>query len=273
MTMPNQGQERYDLEIPEEGLDYDILDVAFNPTTRAFIKSNHLQSGMRVLDVGCGSGRMTHYLAECVGQEGRVVSIDNSQEQLTRAQLYCEQKGSKNVLFKLLSVYDLNILGETFDAIYCRFVLHHLHSPRQVINLFYEHLNKNGIYIAEEGIISAAFAYPPSNAWSFSRGQISSPDEEKDGHNRDGEFGMKLYYWMKKAGFTINDIKLIQPVLTTTEQKNQLLSGHEAYKKTALSQGKSLEEWEAEKQELVRLANDDLSIVGFYQSCQVCGIK
>ena len=44
-------------------------------------------------------------------------------------------------------------------------------------------------------------------------------------------------------------------------------------KKTALLQGKSEAEWERERQELIRLAKDDFSIVGFYQSCQVCGVK
>jgi len=69
--------ERYELEIPDEGLDYDILDMAFNPTTKSFIEANGIQKGMRVLDVGSGSGIMTHYLARKVGQKGHVLSIDN----------------------------------------------------------------------------------------------------------------------------------------------------------------------------------------------------
>jgi len=172
-----------------------------------------------------------------------------------------------------LTIYDLDSLNETFDLIYCRFVLHHLHSPRLAIRLFYQVLNKGGIYIAEEGIVSAAFAYPPSTAWQGSRGAILPPEEDIDGINRDGEFGMKLYYWMKKSDFTNKDTKLIQPVLTTHEQKNKLLEGHDALKKTSLLQGKSEVAWEAERQELIRLAHDEFSIVGFYGSCQVCGVK
>ncbi|CZL29219.1 class I SAM-dependent methyltransferase [Legionella pneumophila] len=264
-----QDKEHYELEIPEEGLDYDILDMAFNPTTQSFIEMNGIQSGIRVLDVGSGSGVMTHYLAKLVGHEGHVLSIDNSLEQLRRAKHYCQEQGDNNVTFKQLSVYDLNSLNETFDLIYCRFVLHHLHSPRLAIHLFYQALNTGGIYIAEEGIVSAAFAYPPSKAWQGSRGHILPPEEEKDGISRDGEFGMKLFYWMKKSGFAIKDIKLIQPVLAIHEQKKKLLDGHDAYKKTALLQGKSEAEWATERQELIHLANDNFAIVGFYQSCQV----
>ena len=266
--------ESYDFEIPEEGLSYDILDLAFNSCTKAFIIEHAaIKPGMRVLDVGSGSGVMTHFFAKQVGQQGHVLSIDISVEQLNRAKHYCEQKHSQNITFREMSVYDLTTLNETFDLVYCRFVLHHIHSPRQAIQLFHHVLNKGGRYIAEEGIISAAFAYPPSQAWQFSRETITSPDEEKDGLDRDGEFGMKLYYWMKKAGFSVEAIKLNQPVLTSKAQKSLLLDGHEAYKKTALAQGKNEAAWETEKQALVQLANDDFSIIGFYQSCLVCGIK
>ena len=86
-----QDKERYELEIPEEGLDYDILDMAFNPTTQSFINVNGIHAGMRVLDVGSGSGVMTHYLAKMVGQEGHVLSIDNSLEQLQRVEHHCQQ--------------------------------------------------------------------------------------------------------------------------------------------------------------------------------------
>lgn len=272
--MSSRDKEHYEFEIPEEGLDYDILDMAFNPTTRSFIEMNGIQSGMRVLDVGSGSGVMTHYLAKRVGQEGHVLSIDNSLEQLQRAERYCQQQGAGNVTFKQLSLYELESLNETFDLIYCRFVLHHLYSPRLAIRLFYQALNPGGIYLAEEGIVSSAFAYPPSRAWQGSRGDLLlPPEEETDGIQRDGEFGMKLFYWMKKSGFAIQAIKLIQPVLTTDEQKKKVLDGHIAFKKTALQQGKDEAEWAEERQALMDLANDDLAILAFYQSCQVCGVK
>jgi ubiquinone/menaquinone biosynthesis C-methylase UbiE len=265
--------ERYDLEIPEEGLDYDILDLAFNPTSETFVINAGIQPGMKVLDVGSGSGIMTHFLAQQVGRNGHVLSIDNSPKQLARAMRYCEQQRDSNITFKALSVYDLGTLGEQFDLIYCRFVLHHLHKPKHTIALFYQALNKGGIYIGEEGIISAAFSYPPSIAWQHQRETVKQAEEEKEGINRDGDFGMKLYFWMKKAGFMIKNANLVQPVLITYEQKKKLLDGHYAFKKTALLQGKQEEEWEMEKQELIRLAKDDNAIVGFYQSCQVCGVK
>lgn len=271
--MNQHTNEHYDLEIPEVGLDYDILDQAFNPTTKSFINNSGVKAGMHVLDVGSGSGIMTHYLASLVGPQGHVVSIDNSAKQLACAKRYCDQNEDKNVTFKELSVYEIDKLNETFDLIYCRFVLHHIHSPRLAIRLFFQALNQGGKYIAEEGIISAAFSYPPSNAWQYHRAKITSPNEEQDGLNRDGEFGMKLFYWMRKSGFTISQANLVQPLLLTSHQKMKLLAGHDAYKNTALNLGQSEAEWSAQRDALLNLAQDDFSIAGFYQSCQVCGVK
>ncbi|WP_019217575.1 hypothetical protein [Legionella tunisiensis] len=77
----------------------------------------------------------------------------------------------------------------------------------------------------------------------------------------------------EKNGFQIKDANLIQPLLTTERNKKLLLAGHDAYKNTALAQGQSEADWEAQRQELNRLAKDEFTIVGFYQSCQVCGVK
>lgn len=272
MTQPTK-KEHYDFAIPEEGLSYDILDMAFNPSTQHFIEASNVRAGMKVLEVGCGSGVMTHYLAQKVGQQGEVVAIDNSEAQLARAMRYCDSQGTSNITFQHLSLFDIEKLQTTFDVIYCRFVLHHVDSPRQAIQLFYKLLNSGGIYIAEEGIISAAFSYPPYSAWWHKRELPVSPDKTQDGVGRDGEFGMKLFYWMKKAGFTVQDIKLIQPVFTAYEQKIKLLDGHDSYKKTALLHGKTETEWQDERDNLICLAKDEEAMVGFYQSCQVRGIK
>ncbi|HEY4159587.1 MAG TPA: methyltransferase domain-containing protein, partial [Polyangiaceae bacterium] len=44
-----------------------------------------LQEGARVLDVGCGTGRLTHWLAERVGTNGAVIGIDPLEERIQLA--------------------------------------------------------------------------------------------------------------------------------------------------------------------------------------------
>src|SRR5690606_31014121 len=105
------SDEKYDFDVGEEGLSYDILDYSFNPSTKDFILKNGLKKGDRVLDVGCGSGIMTQWFAKVVGPEGHVVSIDNSQEQLEHAKRNISRIGLSNVTFHHLSAYDLDNLN------------------------------------------------------------------------------------------------------------------------------------------------------------------
>ncbi|MBT6207866.1 MAG: class I SAM-dependent methyltransferase, partial [Francisellaceae bacterium] len=198
------NDEKYDFTVGEEGLDYDILDYTFNKTTKEFMLNNGLKEGMNILEIGCGSGIMTSWIAKQIGDNGHITSIDNSQEQIHFAQKSTDKQQLMNVSFKCISAYDLEELNMKFDLVYCRFVLHHLHSPRQAIKIFYNCLNHKGIYIAEEGIISSAFSYPPYTSWHHERGTVKQPEIEKDGIDRDGDFGIKLSYNMQDSGFTIN---------------------------------------------------------------------
>lgn len=267
------SQEPYEFEIGEDGIDYDILDTAFNQTTKSFIAKNVNQPGMKILDVGCGSGKITAWLATVLCPTGTVTSIDNSAEQLKYAKRRIESQGINNVNFRLLSAYNINDLKEKFDMMYCRFVLHHLHSPRMAIQRYFDVLNDNGIYIAEEGIISSAFSYPCTYAWQQHRPDPKIVNLEKDDQGRDGDFGMKLFYNMKKIGFKITDIKLVQPLFSTQKEKTALLKNREIFKQTALKQGVTEQEWNDETKALQLFADDEFSIAGFYQSCQVAGKK
>ena len=49
------------------------------PTLRSVIRSLHLPSGSRVLDVGCGIGLQALLLAEAVGSAGHVTGLDLSE--------------------------------------------------------------------------------------------------------------------------------------------------------------------------------------------------
>lgn len=265
--------EKYDLEIGEEGLSYDLLDRSFNESTQAFILKAGIKPGMRVLDVGCGGGVMTAWLAKQVGPKGHVTAIDNSPEQLNFAKQSLLKQKITNVDFQVMSAYDIGKLNQKFDLIYCRFVLHHVHSPRKTIKLFYDNLNSKGIYVGEEGMIGSAFAYPPSFAWQGYTPKLVSPDEEVDGQGREGDFGMKLFYFTRAAGFMVSDCHLVRPVLWKKEDKQGLLENLKVFKKTNLEQGTTEAEWQKKYDETVRLVRDDNQVIGFYGSCQIAGHK
>ena len=175
-------EEHYQCEVQKGGSKgLDLLDLIFNEPTMHFIKSNGIKPGMKVLDIGCGTGIMSRWLAEQVGENGKVIAIDNNENQIEAAKQHAAKNEIGNIEYKLFSAYDILDLKVKFDLIYCRFVLHHLESPRKAITLFYSALNEGGIYIGEEGLVNAAFAYPPTFAWSGYQYKETQPQEEKDG--------------------------------------------------------------------------------------------
>ena len=56
------------------------LNDLYNPATQQFLLSNGLRPGMHVLDVACGTGIMTQWLARQVGANGWVHAIDQNEE-------------------------------------------------------------------------------------------------------------------------------------------------------------------------------------------------
>ncbi|CAE6451922.1 unnamed protein product [Rhizoctonia solani] len=93
-------------------------------STRPVFELLSLQSGERVVDVGCGTGELTLRLQQLVGKDGLVLAIDASENMLDKA----EANGVKNALccdIQNLVVPDrFKDLPGTFDAIYTNATLH-----------------------------------------------------------------------------------------------------------------------------------------------------
>lgn len=89
--------------------------------------------GLRILDVGCGSGEVTRALAERVGPEGRVVGLDASPSAIETARSAAQQAGLTNVDFVVRALPDLGLDAGSFDCVVGRRVLMYLPDAQEVL--------------------------------------------------------------------------------------------------------------------------------------------
>ncbi len=268
------SSKEYAFDIGKEGaVGLGILDNIYNPTTKEFLSKAGLKPGMKVLDVGCGSGVMTSWIAQEVSEKGLVVGVENDINQLNAAKKRASDTGVKNTEFVLCSIYDLDQLDQEFDLVYCRFVLHHMQDPNRAIEKIFRVLKKEGIYAAEEGVVNYAFSYPKSSAWGDEESRLPPVWTDYPVGNRDPNIGIKMATKMRQAGFTVHDVKIIHPILSTKEEKKLLMLGIDEGKNYFLSQGKTEADWNDRILETQALIDNDEQIVGFNGSCQVFGIK
>src|SRR5205823_6358406 len=91
-----------------------------------------LAPGMRVLELGCGTGEDSRALAELVGPEGAVVGIDASEAMITVARERSEGSGLP-VSFHVGDAMELDLPTDSFDAVRCERLLIHVPDPAVVL--------------------------------------------------------------------------------------------------------------------------------------------
>jgi ubiquinone/menaquinone biosynthesis C-methylase UbiE len=105
-------------------------------------------TGEIVLDVGCGSGLLTQDIATIVGEQGRVVGIDNSQDMLLLAKQHCSELSQ--VHLKHCGVEKISEKNEQFDAVTCIQVLLYVVDVSAALSEMYRVLKPGGRIVIME---------------------------------------------------------------------------------------------------------------------------
>ena len=139
----------------------DLLARTMAPNTEALLARAGLRAGMRCIDLGCGGGHVSCYLAECVGAGGLVVGLDIDDIKLEAARQDCALAGLRQLEFRTCSVTDWNEPA-TYDLVYGRFILSHISGPAAVIDNMLAALCPGGILVVEDVDFGGAFCHPPN---------------------------------------------------------------------------------------------------------------
>jgi SAM-dependent methyltransferase len=194
-----------------------ILHGLYGPGTRRVLLDAGLQRGMRVADLGCGVGMVTALLADLVGPEGHAVGIDASGAQVAEARGRLNGNGT-NTRFLEASATDTGLPRESFDLVYCRFLLIHLPEPEAALREMCALLRPGGILVCEDGDLTSAGSEPPSALGAFADlwGRLGPS------RGVDYTLGRRLFQMVQAAGFPAPEITFNQPALARGEYKRLL---------------------------------------------------
>ena len=133
--------------------------TVFAPYTRQLLIEAGLTPGMRVLDVGSGSGDVSFLAADLVGWDGYVLGVDRSPAAVERARARAIRRGVGNVGFEVGDPASMRF-DTPFDAIIGRFVLMYQDDPATSLQNIVRNLRDGGVVAFQEADCTACRSWP-----------------------------------------------------------------------------------------------------------------
>ena len=163
-----------------------------------------LKPGMRVLDVGCGSGKTTSFLKHIAGKDTYIVGIDTSEN---RVQYARDHYSEPKIRFECRDMYKpLDDLGR-FDFIWVRFILeYHRKKSFDLVKKFSKLLSDFGVLcLADLDHNGLNHFEIPSRCMRAVYGCAQALERAAD---FDPYAGRKLYSYLYDLGFQNIDVRL-----------------------------------------------------------------
>ena len=119
----------------------------------------HFRSGMRVLDVGCGEGRLSPFLVEAI-TPGKLYAVDIEPTQVETARQVGVERNLQNMTVTVGDALQLPFEDGFFDLVHYNDVMAYIPDTLGALAEVKRVLKPGGILGCREMIINASFAYP-----------------------------------------------------------------------------------------------------------------
>ena len=182
------------------------------PLTRRLFERAGITTGMRVLDIGSGSGDVALLAAELVGPTGDVTGIDRDPAQVAYAEQRAKTRGLANVHFVAGDFREIEVTPAV-DAIVGRLVLMYAASPLDAIGRALRNLKSGGVIALQESIIDydgPVFIEPLDCLAAKAAEWFRAGFKHAGVRSR---MGMRLFGLMRKAGLAPStEIDMLVPI-------------------------------------------------------------
>lgn len=135
----------------------------------------YLPKGVKVLDVGTGTGGIIPFVLDAIGDDGLIEAIDYAEEMIKRAR----QKfvNEKRVRFSVCDVSDTPFDDGYFDYVICFGVFPHVQDKHKALKEIYRILRPQGHIIIAHALSSEEIRYHHSNCHPVKNDFL--PDEKE----------------------------------------------------------------------------------------------
>jgi ubiquinone/menaquinone biosynthesis C-methylase UbiE len=169
-------------------LDSDLRRWMYPP--ERLIERSGIESGMTVIDFGCGSGAFTTHVARAVGKEGEVYAVDIQSamlKQLERKLAKAEFRDITNIELKQASAYELPFEDETIELVLMVAVLQEVPDRARALREIRRVLRPGGILAVTE------LLQDPDYPWRSTTIKLC----QREGFIIDGNFGNMWEYTVR----------------------------------------------------------------------------
>jgi ubiquinone/menaquinone biosynthesis C-methylase UbiE len=151
---------------------------------------------MRVVEIGCGTGLVSLWMAQVVGTRGSVTAMDVSHDQLRVAERNAAAAAVTNVAFQAASSYDTSLPEQSFDLVYSCFRMCPLTQPLKALTEMRRLLKSGGVLVCEDHDDGGILTEPPTRAY---KRLVEISEAVNRAHGRDSYVGLKLPRLMRDA--------------------------------------------------------------------------
>lgn len=176
----------------------------FDFTTRLLIDAG-IREGMRILDVGCGSGDVSLLLSNLVGRSGEIIGVDHDEQAIDVARQRNAAHDHASLTFLQCDLLNLPDSIGTFDAIVGRRVLMYQKDAVETIRSLSEYLRSGGTMVFQEHDTTLAPAsvdpFPLHRRAQFWIREMIARE------GADLHIGFNLHGIFTQAGLTIENVR------------------------------------------------------------------
>ena len=160
-----------------------------------------LEESETVVDLGAGGGIDAFLAAKRVGENGKVIGIDMTEEMLKKARENAEKGGFKNVEFKLGDIEEIPLESNIADCIISNCVINLAQDKQKVFNEAFRVLRSGGRLMVSDMVLVGELPGHIVKSAEMYAGCIAGALKKEDYLNK-----------MKRAGFKNIDIIKEDPV-------------------------------------------------------------